>query len=73
MLIPEKYPLPPLAKSGHHEVRDISIGSCKPVQGEDVPFAPSEALEGVSRLNGLESGFPSSARGDASASPSGRG
>jgi two-component system response regulator HydG len=35
----------------------MSIGSCKPVQGEDVPFAPSEALEGVSRLDGLESGL----------------
>jgi DNA-binding NtrC family response regulator len=57
MLMSERYFLPSLAKSGHHEVRDISIGSCKPAQCEDVPFAPLEALEGLSRLNGLESGF----------------
>jgi DNA-binding NtrC family response regulator len=57
MLIPERYPLPSLAKSGHHEIRDISIGGCNPVQGEGVPFAPSEVLEGVLRPNGLGSGL----------------
>ncbi len=39
--------------SDHHEVRDISIGSCTPAQGEGVPFAPLEVLGDVSRPSGL--------------------
>jgi two-component system response regulator HydG len=35
----------------------MSIGSRKPVQGEDVPFAPSEALEGSPGWMALESGL----------------
>ena len=54
MLIPEKYPFPPVAKSGRREVRDSGIGNSAPGPVEDVSYDPSKLFEGVSRAKGLD-------------------
>jgi two-component system response regulator HydG len=54
MLTPEKYPFPPLAKSGRSEVRDSSTGNTGSGPLEDVSYVPSKLFEELSRAKGTE-------------------